>query len=159
MYLNNRKTTVCIEGDGSLQQNIQELATVAYHKLPLKLFVLSNDGYHSIRQTQTNYFPDNIVGCGLESGLYFPDLKLIAKSYNLDYILIENSSDLVTGLKKAFKDDKALIIEIKIDKSQSFEPKASSKIYKNGVMKSAPLHDLAPFLDHAEIESIINFEN
>ena len=96
---NNRKTTVCIEGDGSLQQNIQELATVAYHKLPLKLFVLSNDGYHSIRQTQTNYFPDNIVGCGLESGLYFPDLKLIAKSYNLDYILIENSSDLVTGLK------------------------------------------------------------
>ena len=58
---NNRKTTVCIEGDGSLQQNIQELATVAYHKLPLKLFVLSNDGYHSIRQTQTNYFPDNIV--------------------------------------------------------------------------------------------------
>lgn len=156
---NNRKMTICIEGDGSLQQNIQELATVTYHKLPLKLFVLSNDGYHSIRQTQTNYFPDNIVGCGLESGLYFPDLKLIAKSYNLDYILIENSSDLITGLKKAFKDDKALIIEIKIDKSQSFEPKASSKIYKNGVMKSAPLHDLAPFLDHAEIESIINFEN
>ena len=156
---NNRKMTVCIEGDGSLQQNIQELATIKYHKLPLKLFVLSNDGYHSIRQTQTNYFPDNIVGCGLESGLYFPDLQLIAKSYNLDYILIEKSSDLITGLKKAFKDDKALIIEIKIDKSQSFEPKASSKIYKNGVMKSAPLHDLAPFLDHAEIESIINFEN
>ena len=156
---NNREMTVCIEGDGSLQQNIQELATITYHKLPLKLFVLSNDGYHSIRQTQTNYFPDNIIGCGLESGLYFPDLQLIAKSYGLDYMLIENTNDLKRCLKKVFKDERALIVEVKIDKTQSFEPKASSKIFKNGRMKSAPLHDLAPFLDQDEIESIINFEN
>lgn len=158
-FSNNKKMTVCIEGDGSLQQNIQELATLAYHNLPIKVFVLSNDGYHSIRQTQQNYFPDNIVGCGTESGLYFPDLKLLAKSYGLDFMEIKDSKNLEENLKKVFDNSKGMIIEIKIDKSQQFEPKASSKIFPNGVIKSAPLHDLAPFLDKKEVDMILNFEN
>ena len=71
--------------------NIQELATVKNHNLPLKIFVLSNDGYHSIRQTQNKYFSDNIVGCGPDSGLYFPDFELIAKGYGLKYLKINST--------------------------------------------------------------------
>ena len=80
-FANNMKETYCIEGDGSIQMNIQDLATISKHNLPIKTFILSNDGYHSIRQTQNKYFPDNTVGCGPESGLQFPDFKLIASAY------------------------------------------------------------------------------
>ena len=155
---NNLKKTICIEGDGSIQMNIQELASVKYHNLPLKIFVLSNEGYHSIRQTQTKYFPDNITGCGPESGLIFPDFKNIAKAYGLDYEIINNKQSLTSKLKKVLKSKEPMVCEIILDKNQEFEPKASSKMYEDGTMKSAPLYDLYPFLDSKIIEEILNYE-
>ena len=144
---NNLKKTICIEGDGSIQMNIQELASVRYHNLPLKIFVLSNEGYHSIRQTQNKYFPDNITGCGPESGLMFPDFKNIAKAYDLDYEIINNKQSLTSKLKEVLRSKNPIVCEIILDKDQEFEPKASSKMYEDGTMKSAPLYDLYPFLD------------
>ena len=155
---NNLKKTICIEGDGSIQMNIQELASVKYHNLPLKIFVLSNEGYHSIRQTQTKYFPDNITGCGPESGLIFPDFKNIAKAYGLDYEIINNKQSLTSKLKEVLRSKEPMVCEIILDKNQEFEPKASSKMYEDGTMKSAPLYDLYPFLDSKIIEEILNYE-
>lgn len=148
----------CIEGDGSIQMNIQELATVKNHNLPLKIFVLSNDGYHSIRQTQNKYFSDNIVGCGPDSGLYFPDFELIAKGYGLKYLKINSTKNLIKNMSKTINTPGPILCEVKIDKDQEFEPKASSRMYKNGKMKSAPLYDLYPFLDSEIIDEIINYE-
>lgn len=155
---NNLKKTICIEGDGSIQMNIQELASVKYHNLPLKIFVLSNEGYHSIRQTQTKYFPDNITGCGPESGLIFPDFKNIAKAYGLDYEIINNKQSLNSKLKEVLRSKNPIVCEIILDKNQEFEPKASSKMYEDGTMKSAPLYDLYPFLDSKIVEEILNYE-
>ena len=156
---NKKRRTICIEGDGSLQQNLQELAVIKHHNLPIKIFVLANDGYHSIRQTQNNYFPDNEIGCGIDSGLYFPDLKILSKSYDINYISINKSKDLEERLVDVLSDNSPTLIEVKLDKTQEFEPKASSKMFSNGVMKSAPLHDLYPFLNQEKIDKIINFEN
>ena len=157
-FANNKKEVICIEGDGSIQMNIQELASVRHHDLPIKIFIFSNEGYHSIRQTQTKYFPDNITGCGPDSGLSFPDFKNIAKAYGLKYILIDKKSNLVNNLKNTLKTKEPIICEVLIDKNQEFEPKASSKLYSDGRMKSAPLYDLYPFLDSTMIEEIINHE-
>jgi len=154
---NNYKDTICIEGDGSIQMNIQELASVKYHNLPLKIFIFSNEGYHSIRQTQSKYFPDNIIGCGPESGLIFPDFKHISKAYGLSYEIIDNKQSLSSKIKKVLKSEVPIICEIILDKNQEFEPKASAKLYDDGRMKSAPLYDLYPFLDESEIKDIINY--
>ncbi len=157
-FANNLKETYCIEGDGSIQMNIQDLATVSKHNLPIKTFILSNDGYHSIRQTQNKYFPDNTVGCGPESGLKFPDFKLIASAYGLKYKKISSSNRLPNVIKETLKEEGPIVCEIVLDKNQEFEPKASSKLYPDGRMKSAPLYDLYPFLDSKIIEEIINYE-
>ncbi|MEO5969016.1 MAG: thiamine pyrophosphate-binding protein, partial [Bdellovibrionia bacterium] len=79
------KRLICIAGDGSIMLNLQELQTIVTHRLPIKIFVLNNKGYHSIRQTQQNYFPDNVVGCGLESGLAFPDFEKIANAFEIPF--------------------------------------------------------------------------
>ena len=77
---------ICITGDGSLQMNIQELQTISFHRLPIKIFVINNDGYHSIRQTQSNYFNEPRVGVGVESGdLGFPNLEKLIPAYELPY--------------------------------------------------------------------------
>ena len=138
--------------------NIQDLATISKHNLPIKIFLLSNDGYHSIRQTQDKYFPDNTVGCGPESGLQFPDFKLISNGYGLKYKQIKTSDKLTEVIKAVIKEKGPVVCEIVLDKNQEFEPKASSKLFADGRMKSAPLYDLYPFLDSKIIEEIINHE-
>lgn len=157
-FANNKKEVICIEGDGSIQMNIQELASVKHHNLPIKTFILSNEGYHSIRQTQSKYFPDNITGCGPDSGLSFPNFEKIAKAYGLKYFLIRNGKELKSKLNQILACKEPLICEVLLDKNQEFEPKASSKLYKDGTMRSAPLYDLYPFLDTKIIEKIINYE-
>ena len=82
---NPKDRIFCFEGDGSIQMNIQELATVHANNLNLLIFVFSNNGYHSIRQTQTNYFKDNLVGIDNKTGISFPNLQYVAKAYNLGY--------------------------------------------------------------------------
>tara|TARA_B100002019_G_C21274755_1_gene604690 strand:- start:1416 stop:3212 length:1797 start_codon:yes stop_codon:yes gene_type:complete len=158
-FANQNNQIICIEGDGSLQMNIQELATVKMHELPIKIFVLSNEGYHSIRQTQSKYFPENIVGCGPDSGLFFPKLSHIAKGYGIDYIKVNKSLKLNETLDKVFNFNGPIICEVVLDKNQEFEPKASSKLYHDGSMKSAPLYDLYPFLDEQVVQEIINYKN
>lgn len=158
-FANNKSEVICIEGDGSLQMNVQELATVDFHNLPLKIFVFCNEGYHSIRQTQNKYFSDNLIGCGPESGLTFPNLKYIAKAYNIKYSRIENSNKLKNQIKLILSMNKPVICEVILDKNQEFEPKAASKLNSDGTMKSAPLYDLSPFLDEKIIDEIINFQN
>lgn len=154
---NNNSEIICIEGDGSIQMNIQELATVRHHNLPIKIFILSNEGYHSIRQTQMKYFSDNITGCGPDSGLSFPDFEKISLAYGIKFKEIKEAKNLGKSLQKVLSHHGPIVCSIKLDKKQEFEPKASSKLYPDGRMKSAPLYDLYPFLDTEIVEEIINY--
>lgn len=144
---------VCLAGDGSLMMNVQELATVRGQGLPIKLFVLNNQGYHSIRQTQRNYFPGREVGCGRESGLWFPRLDLLAAAFELPYSLIDDHGALDEVLDKALASPGPHLCEVVLDLDQQFAPKASSRALPDGRMISAPLEDLAPFLDRDELRS------
>lgn len=145
--------TILVTGDGSLQMNLQELQTIVHNKLPIVLFVMNNQGYHSIRMTQNTYFKKPLIGVGSDSGdISFPDLKKISLAYEIPFIRCEKMCDMVGCIEKALNNDGPVICEMMLSTNQITEPKASSKKLDNGQMISAPLEDMAPFLSKEELE-------
>jgi len=150
---NSKKNTICLAGDGSLQLNIQELITVVYHKLPLKIFYLNNGGYISIKQTQSNFFKGNFVGCDEQSGVGFPDIIKIAKAYGLVVKVIKDHKNIDKKIKYILDNDKPVLCEVKLTNDYIFAPKLSSERKPNGKIVSKPLEDMFPFLDRDEFRS------
>ena len=142
------QTVICLAGDGSVQMNLQELATVAYHKLPIKLFILNNGGYLSIRSTQGNFFK-LLVGEGPESGVGFPDMLKLAEAYGIPSLLLD-PINAAKQIADVLATPGPQLIVVELDRTQSFEPKLSSKRLEDGTMVTAPLEDMAPFLDREE---------
>lgn len=146
---------VCIDGDGSFQMNLQELQTVMYNHLNLKIIYLNNNGYHSIRQTQTNLFKgEPLVGVCDGNGLSFPDMGKIAYAYGIPYVKIDNLSMAEQQLESALHREGPVLIEAILDPEQNFEPKLSSKVLPDGKIVSPALDDMFPFLDKEEYEEI-----
>lgn len=160
-FANNKQALVCLTGDGSIQMNIQELQTIIHHKLPIKIIVINNDGYHSIRQSQSNFFKDKaLCGIGPESlDLSFPDLEKIAYAYGYPFIRCYTNDEFKEYMFNQFKNDVPQICEVMVDKVQYFQPKAGSKRLVDGTMVSAPLEDLAPYLDRDELNQIMKVGN
>lgn len=149
------RRTICLEGDGSLQMNIQELQTVFYNKLNLKLFVMNNNGYHSIRQTQTNLFKENpIVGVCDGNGLSFPELERIAYAYRIPFVKLDKYSTINENIKQVLEMDGPVIIEAVLNSEQFFSPKLSSRKLPDGTMVSPCLEDMFPFLTEEEMNAI-----
>jgi len=147
-----RKMVICIEGDGSLQMNLQELQTVVTNHLPVKLFVINNGGYHQIRQTQNRMFPGRLAGVGPESeDLGFPQLKLIAAAYQMPYFIIRSNHELSQVIREVLSLPGFCLCEVVCSKEQEFEPKLSAKKLPDGSILSPPLEDMAPFLSREEL--------
>ena len=142
---------ICLAGDGSLQLNIQELQSVAHHRLPLKLFVLSNGGYLSIRLTQMGFF-GRLAGEGPASGVTFPDIVKVAEAYGLPAVRIEGEA-FEAAIRDALAAPGPVVCDVRLDEDQGFEPKSSSRRLADGRIVSAPLEDLAPFLPRDEFRS------
>ena len=148
-----KKRLVCVSGDGSIQMNLQELQTIVHHKLPIKLFVINNNGYQSIRITQRSFFERPFVGIGGDSGdVSFPQMKKIANAYSIPYYSCNDISKLDETVNKTLNHDGYVMCEIFVDTKQEFEPKSSSKKLPDGKMVSAPLEDMKPFLPRDELE-------
>jgi acetolactate synthase-1/2/3 large subunit len=147
-----RKRVICLAGDGSIQMNIQELQTVVTNRLPVSIFVLNNDGYLSIRLTQKNFFPDNPVGAGPESGVGIPNFAAIAAAYGFEYASARTTAALDDAIRATIDADGPRLCEIFLDPDQPFAPKTSSRRLPDGRMVSAPLEDMFPFLDRDELE-------
>ena len=151
---------ICVTGDGSIQMNLQELQTIIHHQYPIKIFLINNGGYHSIRQTQNNYFGKPLIGIGKDSGdLSFPDMAKLAPAYGFPFIRIDSNDALGEGIEKALSINGPVICEVMVDMDQKFEPKAASKPMPDGSMVSAPLEDLAPFLPEEELKSIMRWSS
>lgn len=150
----NSKRTICIDGDGSIMMNLQELATVRQNNLNLKLFILNNNGYLSIRQTQRNLFKPPFIGIDRESGVGFPDFEKIADAFGLPYYKILQENECENQLKQVMDSDGPCICEVVVDPAQNFAPKSSSKVLPDGRIVSPSLEDMAPFLDREEFETI-----
>ncbi len=150
----NSRRTICIDGDGSVMMNIQELATVAYNKLNVKLFILNNNGYLSIRQTQRNLFKPPFVGIDSESGVGFPDFGKLSEAFGIPYYRLDSADEADRIIGEVIGSDGPCICEVIVDPEQNFEPKSSSKVLPDGKIVSASLDDMAPFLDREVYESI-----
>ncbi len=148
----NSRRTICIDGDGSFMMNLQELATVAYNKLDLKLIILNNNGYLSIRQTQRNLFKPPFIGIDNESGICFPDFGKLSEAFGIPYYRLDSETEAGEVLDKALTSKGPCVIEAVVDPSQNFEPKSSSKMLPDGKMVSTSLDDMAPFLSEEEMK-------
>lgn len=151
-----RKQTICLEGDGSIMMNLQELQTIITNKLPIKIFLINNNGYHSIRITQTNLFNKNFVGIGEQSGdLSFPEFKKIAEAFGYSYLQASSNEQMKRVVNEALDTDGPVFVEIFTDTEQVWEPKSSTKRLEDGTLVSPPLEDLAPFLPREELKKIM----
>lgn len=147
----NGGRVICLAGDGSLQLNIQELQTVKHHELPIKLFVLNNGGYLSIRQTQSNFFGRQ-VGSGPSSGVSFPDFVKVGCAYGIASMRVDRIADM-PRVQAALDQPGPAVIEVMLDPAQEFEPRTKSKQLPDGKIVTPPLEDMYPFLDAAEMEA------
>ena len=151
-----------LTGDGSIQMNLQELQTIVSHQLPIKIFVINNGGYHSIRQTQTNLFRgEPLVGIGVDSGmggvqdLSFPDMEKIAHAYGFPFIRAHHNEELHDAVAETLATDGPAICEIMVTLTQQFLPKSAAKRLPDGSIISPPLEDLAPYLPDEEMDRIM----
>lgn len=152
---NGRNMTICLEGDGSIMMNLQELQTIVTNQFPIKIILINNQGYHSIRQTQTNLFSSHSkVGIGPESGdLSFPEYKKIAAAFCIPYAEAHSNDEVKTKFDEIMKSSGFAILEIFVSPEQFFEPKNTARKLDDGTLISAPLEDLAPFLPREELKA------
>lgn len=153
----NTRKTICIDGDGSIMMNIQEMATVAHNRLNIKTFILNNNGYHSIRQTQTNLFKPPFIGVDSESGIGFPNFNKLAEAFGIQYYSICNEKTCKEVINQVLNCEGPCVCEIMVDPAQNFAPKSASRVLPDGRIVSPSLDDMAPFLDREEF-SKIHFE-
>ena len=148
-----RKDTICLEGDGSIMMNLQELQTIITNQLPIKIFLINNQGYHSIRITQANIFNKNYVGIGPDSGdLSFPNFQKIAEAFGYRYYSAHSNSEMKEVVDKVLELKGPVFIEIFTDTEQVWEPKSGTRRLADGRLISSPLEDLAPFLPREELQ-------
>jgi len=144
---------VCITGDGSLQMNIQELQTISHYNLPIKIFVISNKGYVSIRNTQQIYF-GRLIGESKKTGLSIPDIYKIANTYGIKFYRAKNNDELVKVIPKVLNSKGPVICEIDCLRNQNIIPTVTSKRLANGKMVSVAIDDMYPFLSDTEMAEI-----
>jgi acetolactate synthase-1/2/3 large subunit len=143
------RRVVCLAGDGSIQLNVQELQTVVHHQLPIKIFVLNNAGYLSMRMSQGGFF-GRFVGEGPRSGLSFPSMVALATAYGIPSATAQGERFAAT-IEAALNSNGPFLCEVMLDPEQAFEPKLSSRQLADGRMVSSPLEDLHPFLSREEL--------
>jgi acetolactate synthase-1/2/3 large subunit len=153
----SKRRTICINGDGGFQLNIQELETVARLKLPIKFFILNNDGYGSIKNTQRNYFQGRFVCSGASSGLTIPNMVKVATAYGIHSFKITSNSTLKESVLKALNFDGPVLCDVMVDPAEPTMPRLKSEIRPDGTMVSKTLEDLWPFLDPEVVKSELSY--
>lgn len=147
-----KNPVICLAGDGSIMMNLQELQTIKGLNLPVKIIILNNGGYLSIKQTQQAYFPDNVFGTSPTNGLTIPQFKRVAYGFEIDYFSISSIDKLEDkNFDLILNDISPAIIEVFVDPEQGFSPKLASRKNDDGSMSSPELEDMAPFLGGAEL--------
>jgi acetolactate synthase-1/2/3 large subunit len=150
---NGRKPVICLAGDGSIQMNLQELQTIIGYDLPIKIFVLNNDGYISMRQTQESFFNGRHTACDPRSGVTFPEIRKIAAAYGFPVFHIEEGYCMEKIIREVLSYEGPALCEVMLSTTQRFVPKVSSQLKPDGKMVSKPLEDMFPFLPREEFLS------
>jgi acetolactate synthase-1/2/3 large subunit len=140
---------ICIGGDGSLQMNIQELQTIVHHQLPIKIFVMNNSGYLSMRSTQSGFF-GRLTGESKMTGVSFPDMVKLACAYGIPSTRIDRKQQL-PSIRQALAAAGPALIDVVLDPNQEFEPRSKARQLPDGSIVSPALEDMYPFLEESEL--------
>lgn len=151
VYARNKRV-VCLAGDGSIMMNLQELQTIKHYNLPIKIFVLNNNGYISIQQTQKNFFDGRMTACSTDSGVSVPDFIKIGAAFGLNAVKIDSVETLHEKIKSVLDSQGPILCEVMLSPDYIFAPKLSAKKLDDGTMVSPSLEDLYPFLSQDEYE-------
>ena len=149
---NGRKRTISLEGDGSIMMNLQELQTILTNNLPIKLFILNNNGYISIQQTQRNFFEGRFTACTTSSGVEIPDFIKLGNAFGFKTVKIDKLENLEQQIQTVLNTEGPVLCEVMLSPDYIFAPKLSAKKLDDGTMVSPSLEDLYPFLDRKEYE-------
>ena len=150
---NDKKETICLTGDGSLQMNIQEFATIRGYNLPIKIFVFDNDGYLLIRHTQRNFMNERLFGEGPNSGVWLPDIVKVAEAYELKAVRINKTSEIDEKIKEVLDYDCPVICDVKCDPWQLLAPRVTSEKLPDGTLVAHDYADMFPFLSRDEYKN------
>jgi acetolactate synthase-1/2/3 large subunit len=154
-FADNNKQLICLNTDGGIMMNIQELQLVKEHNIPLKLFIFNNLGYSMIKISQKNLFESRIVGSSISSGISFPNFKLIAEAFDFEYKKISNKAELDESCLFFLNSKCRIIFEVEIDPDQKYLPRLSTHKSINGDLVSPPLEDLDPLLEIDELSQLL----
>ena len=152
-FANPQQRIICMAGDGSIMLNIQELDTIKRYNLPIKIILLNNDGYLSIKSSQKGFFKRE-KGAGIDSGLSFPVFRKVADANEIDYCLVKAVSDY-DEIVKMLNSNKPAFIEVRIEPNQGFEPKLGSYQNQDGTIVSNSLENMSPLLDQTIIDELM----
>jgi acetolactate synthase-1/2/3 large subunit len=146
------KRVICIAGDGSIMMNLQELQTIVGNALPIKIFIMNNNGYVSIFQTHRNFFNGVEVGGGPKSGVTFPDFGKVVQAFGFPYVRATRHEEMEDAIRKTLAAEGPAVCELMIDEHVPFAPKLGAKSHPDGRITSPPLEDLSPFMDRKELQ-------
>ena len=158
-FANEKKRVVCIAGEGGFLMNMQEMATVMHHRLPIKLFILNNGGYLTIKQTQELGFQGRLMGSDTTSGISFPDFMKIAEAHHFEGVCLSTHQNLQKNLSEIMEHPGPVLCEIMMDPDQEQAPKAINRRNADGTMRQTPLEDSYPFMNPKEIEENLAVTN
>jgi acetolactate synthase-1/2/3 large subunit len=153
------RRTISIDGDGGFLMNIQDLATIELHQLPIKIFILNNNGYGSIKTSQDRYFQGRRLGTDRQTRLAIPEFEGIVRGFKLKYFSIKNRGEMDQLLTQILGDNEPAIIEVLIDPDQQTEPRTFTEILPNGKMLTAPMENLHPLIEEETLKSELSLKD
>jgi acetolactate synthase-1/2/3 large subunit len=154
---NKTRRTILVEGDGGFAQNLQELGTLKANQLNIKVFISDNRGYASIRTTQKTYFNNHYVGCDEDTGLGLPDWEQLVKAYEIPVMEVNPQNKFGQEFLQLLNSDGPAVFIVKLDPDQLYFPKIGSRINKNGVMASSPIHLMDPPLNQDQATKFLKY--
>ena len=157
-FADSEKQIICLNTDGAMMFNLQELQVVKEHDIPLKLFVFNNDGYTMIKISQHNLFDSRISGSSSNSGISFPSFEKISAAFGMEYARVCNLDQLEQALSKNFDSSNAVLFEIIMDPDQKYLPRLATSKLEDGTLVSPPLEDLDPFLPIEKLKTLLYAE-
>jgi acetolactate synthase-1/2/3 large subunit len=145
-----KRRTICVDGDGGFQLNIQELETLRRLNLPVKFFVLNNDGYGSIRAMQRNHFGGRLAAADSHSNFTLPDVKKIAAAYGIKTDFLDNTAAIRDTIRRVLETDGPVVCEVMVSPDEATSPRVLSHLTPEGKLVSKPMEDMSPLLDRDE---------
>lgn len=156
-FADQTKQIVCLNTDGAIMFNLQELQLVKEHQIPLKLFIFNNSGYSMIRISQNNLFESRVAGSTTSSGISFPDFGKLADLFGLEHVLLEKGNDWESQLTTGLKSNTAVLFEVIMNPEQKYLPRLATSKLSDGTLISPPLEDLDPLLELSELEKFLGY--